>query len=462
MTRVLVEGFDRDAVVLARMLTREGHRVTLAGPATRRSRRSSSARRASMVRARADLDTDPGHHDEAFLDVWTPEVAPRVALLRESGAASSAASATSSSSARPCPRSASPGPPGRRRRPRSSRTSCAAPGSPCIRARRPARRTCGRPPSSSRRRPTASVVMELTSSHLCFTTRSPTIAVITCFWPDHLELHGSLERYRAAKEAIVRGQGPDDIVVANERRPGRGGDRRPLGRAAGSASRRRSEVEAGAFVQRQTRRPARRRPASARSACRRASTPRASRRCSPPPRRRIAVGALPEELRLPEAPAAPRDPRRPPRRDRADRRRHGGDAGEDRVGARTATPDDSVVLVAGGELESAGLAVHASPRGAGAARAGLCRGAAGRPPRRPLRPRRRRGSRRSSTAGERSARRASTTRSRLASTHAEGASVLVVSPMFPLPLADRERIAPALEALAAAGNSALILSRYLL
>jgi hypothetical protein len=58
--------------------------------------------------------------------------------------------------------------------------------------------------------------MELTSSHLCFTTRSPTIAVITCFWPDHLELHGSLERYRAAKEAIVRRQGTDDIVVVNE------------------------------------------------------------------------------------------------------------------------------------------------------------------------------------------------------------------------------------------------------
>jgi UDP-N-acetylmuramoylalanine--D-glutamate ligase len=51
------------------------------------------------------------------------------------------------------------------------------------------------------------VLMELTSSHLCFTTHSPTIAVITCFWPDHLELHGSLERYRAAKEAIVRHQG---------------------------------------------------------------------------------------------------------------------------------------------------------------------------------------------------------------------------------------------------------------
>ena len=38
----------------------------------------------------------------------------------------------------------------------------------------------------------------------------------------------------------------------------------------------------------------------------------------------------------------------------------------------------------------------------------------------------------------------------LASEHADGAKVLVVSPMFPLPPADRERIAPALEILAQA------------
>ena len=41
----------------------------------------------------------------------------------------------------------------------------------------------------------------------------------------------------------------------------------------------------------------------------------------------------------------------------------------------------------------------------------------------------------------------------LASTHAEGAKVLVVSPMFPLSLEDRERIAPALRALSEAGNT---------
>ncbi len=44
---------------------------------------------------------------------------------------------------------------------------------------------------------------------------SPRIAAITCFWPDHLELHGSLDAYRAAKETIVRGQRPGDTVVVN-------------------------------------------------------------------------------------------------------------------------------------------------------------------------------------------------------------------------------------------------------
>ena len=37
------------------------------------------------VKANIDLDASPGAHDEAFLDVWTPEIAPRVQLLRDDG-----------------------------------------------------------------------------------------------------------------------------------------------------------------------------------------------------------------------------------------------------------------------------------------------------------------------------------------------------------------------------------------
>lgn len=57
------------------------------------------------------------------------------------------------------------------------------------------------------------VLVELTSSHLAFCSHSPRIAVVTSFWPDHVELHGSLEAYAHAKEAIVRAQAPDDWLV---------------------------------------------------------------------------------------------------------------------------------------------------------------------------------------------------------------------------------------------------------
>ena len=57
------------------------------------------------------------------------------------------------------------------------------------------------------------VVAELTSSHLCFMTRSPSVAVVTSFWPDHVELHGSVAAYREAKERIARFQTADDVLV---------------------------------------------------------------------------------------------------------------------------------------------------------------------------------------------------------------------------------------------------------
>lgn len=61
--------------------------------------------------------------------------------------------------------------------------------------------------------PPAWVVAELTSTHLCYMRRSPHVAVVTCLWPDHLELHGSLRAYREAKETIVRHQRSEDWVV---------------------------------------------------------------------------------------------------------------------------------------------------------------------------------------------------------------------------------------------------------
>lgn len=62
-------------------------------------------------------------------------------------------------------------------------------------------------------RPPAVIVAELTSTHLVWMARSPEVAVVTCLWPDHSELHGSVDRYVAAKERIVAFQGPDDVAL---------------------------------------------------------------------------------------------------------------------------------------------------------------------------------------------------------------------------------------------------------
>ena len=83
---VLIEGFDADAVALARLLAGEGNAVRLASaepePAETRELRELGI----DVQPGVDLDADPGEAEIAYLDVWTPEVAPRVAKLRARGA----------------------------------------------------------------------------------------------------------------------------------------------------------------------------------------------------------------------------------------------------------------------------------------------------------------------------------------------------------------------------------------
>ena len=449
MKRILVEGFDRDAVVLARTLAREGHRVTLAGQGDASQQALELRASRVVVRARASLDTEPGHHDEAFLDVWTPEVAPRVALLRESGCIVRCLG-DHVLERTPVPTIGVTGTAGK--------TTTVAFLAYLLRTAGSTVHT-GTTARAGNLWPTAEllpppadgvVLMELTSSHLCFTTHSPTIAVITCFWPDHLELHGSLERYRAAKEAIVRYQRPSDVVVANEDdddaaaiaslSPGR--------RVGFSATR---EVDAGAFVR------------GPEMMLRDASGERSF--ALPPsldaPRLQallaaaataLAAGALPETLLAPEPPPY-----------RAARVGRLGDMeliddGMAATPSKTASalhefPDASVVLVAGGELEAAGLPVHASreerelleeacDEARRVARLVVLFGPAA--------------TRLASSFDRRTTLRATTLDEAiaLASTHAEGAKVLVVSPMFPLPLEDRERIAPALRALSEAGNTA--------
>ena len=220
MTTVLVEGFDADALALGRFLVGEGHDVRLAGAGDAPAEATALHGRGIRVEARANLDEDPGAADVAYLDVWTPETAPRVQRLRAQGTRVSCLGDLLLERWQG-PTVGITGTAGK-----TSTTSLVA----------EILRTAGIEiaMSSGARSgnlwPTADLLdrlergdsatrplllLELTSSHLAFMRSSPTIAAVISFWPDHLELHGDLAHYRAAKETIVRHQSAADTVVVN-------------------------------------------------------------------------------------------------------------------------------------------------------------------------------------------------------------------------------------------------------
>ena len=57
------------------------------------------------------------------------------------------------------------------------------------------------------------IVLELTSTHLAYTSASPGHAVVTSLWPDHVELHGSEAAYFAAKQQLLAGQQAGSTAV---------------------------------------------------------------------------------------------------------------------------------------------------------------------------------------------------------------------------------------------------------
>jgi UDP-N-acetylmuramoylalanine--D-glutamate ligase len=215
---VLVEGFDRDAIGLARFLAREGNVIRLAGRGEEPDDAAALERLGILIERGRDLDSDPGPADIAYLDVWTPEVAPRVERLRAQGTRISCL-AELLLERWPGPTIGITGTAGK-----TTTTSLVA----------SILRTAGIDVAVSvgaragNLWPTGELLdvlldeadatdrvllLELTSSHLAFMAASPTIAAATCFWPDHLELHGSLAAYREAKETIVRYQDPTDRLV---------------------------------------------------------------------------------------------------------------------------------------------------------------------------------------------------------------------------------------------------------
>ena len=217
---VLIEGFAPDAIALARLLVQEGRAVRIAS-ATAANESATALRELGIhVEPAADLDADPGPAEIAYLDVWTPEVAPRVQRLRAQGTRISclgdlllerwdgpsigitgtAGKTTTTSLVAHVLRTAgidvavSQG----------ARADNLWPTADLLHGLQAERSPGAGAPI---------LLLELTSSHLAFMCSSPTIAAVISFWPDHLELHGDLPRYRRAKETIVRHQRAGDLAI---------------------------------------------------------------------------------------------------------------------------------------------------------------------------------------------------------------------------------------------------------
>jgi len=224
---VLIEGFDPDAIALAGLLAGEGFPVRLAGARGAPWNADALREVGIEVQPDADLDSDPGPAEVAYLDVWTPEVAPRVQRLRAQGTRVSclgdlmlerwdgpsigitgtAGKTTTTGLVASILRCAGI----EAVVSRGARASNLWPTADLL-EHLPPRRAAG---ISHRHGPTPLLLLELTSSHLAFMRSSPTVAAVISFWPDHLELHGDLARYRLAKETIARHQSPGDLLIVN-------------------------------------------------------------------------------------------------------------------------------------------------------------------------------------------------------------------------------------------------------
>jgi UDP-N-acetylmuramoylalanine--D-glutamate ligase len=366
MSRALVEGFAPDAVALAVALAAAGDDVRLAGPGPPPADSDELAALGIRVDPHIDLDLDDMVPDVAYLDVWTPEVAARVLRLRAAGVRLSCLSELVLA----CSTVRTIGVTGTAGKTTTSsflvqllrlagvRTLAADQGyAGQLWATGDLLAALG-PDAPSQY---GLAVLELTSSHLAFCAASPTVAVVTSFWPDHLELHGSLEAYRSAKERIVTGQRAGDRVVVNLDDPAAAGfaERTPAERWWFSSS---QEIERGAFLRAGT--------VVARTDQEDVELGAAPDRIGG---RHLAVlGAVAAALAA-DVPAralqgALDDLVTPPFRARVVGRRGATLLVDDSMAATPAKaaatlrsfPDRSVVLVAGGESELGGLRLHAT------------------------------------------------------------------------------------------------------
>jgi len=96
-------------------------------------------------------------------------------------------------------------------------------------------------------RPGDTVVMELSSFQLELMTRSPQVAGVLNLTPNHLDRHGTMEAYAAAKSNLLRYQGPEDVAVLGWDDPGARA-LAPLARGRLAYFSAEQPVEAGAYL----------------------------------------------------------------------------------------------------------------------------------------------------------------------------------------------------------------------
>lgn len=191
---------DGDSVQLARWLAQRGYSVVLAGP---RQLKAAETQNLEGMTLTQDLR---GPARAALLDVWTAETDPRVQNLRRQGVATRCLADLLLEERGPF----TVGITGTAGKSTTAWLVWQLLGAEASLARAgnlwPTTQLLKLPPQTR-------IVAELTSSHLAFCRHSPAVAAITNFWPDHVELHGSLEAYARAKSQIFLHQSATDWAV---------------------------------------------------------------------------------------------------------------------------------------------------------------------------------------------------------------------------------------------------------
>ena len=167
---------------------------------------------------RCDLDAAAITRDVFVVDCWTSEISPRAVRHREAGARLTSIGDLVLEESR-CPVLGVTGSGGKTTATRLAAAAMRA-GGLVVSESRTARAGNAWPSSDLLEGDGQAdwLAVELTSTHLAYMRATPAIAVITSFWPDHVELHGSLDRYRSAKVRMLGGS--DQRVILNADDPG--------------------------------------------------------------------------------------------------------------------------------------------------------------------------------------------------------------------------------------------------